>query len=107
MSSIAQKALKALAVLASPFVAYIAYSNWDIHNVSAFCGEIHAGTPLSTLPKLGENYGINTRSLTSGVYDDQQKSWVLFVPAGSTFGDITCDIRYNKGIVISAKMTGE
>ena len=107
MSTTAKKALKVIAVLATPFVAYIAYSYWEIHQISSLCGDIHAGTQFSILPKLAKHRGVDTRWVTGGIYDKDRQSWFTYIPVGTTFGDIGCAVYYNNGVVVSAHMEGQ
>ena len=94
----------ALVLLASPLLLYGAWMWWDIHKVTSFCQDVHPGALLTTLPQLAAEHGISRHWIANGIFDEKQKDWVFFVPAGSTMGDVACSIHHNKVAVVSVQM---
>jgi hypothetical protein len=89
------KPLVVILVVVSPLAAFWAWSWWDVERTERFCGDIRPGTPLSSLPALAEQHGINPRMVKGGVPDDSGKDWILAVPASTTMGDDGCFIHYD------------
>lgn len=80
---------------------------WDVHRLRAFCDEVHAGLPLSTLAEVAQRHSVAPRWVArQGVFDAQSKDWVMFVPAASTMGDVVCAIHHDRAVVVGRSCGG-
>jgi hypothetical protein len=85
-------------------VFYGAWSRWDVGNLKTFCSEIKPGDPLSGLPELAKSYHLNSRWITKGgVFNKSSNTWINYLPAESTMGEIACAIEHDNVVVISSK----
>jgi hypothetical protein len=47
------------------------------------------------------HYGLEQYLLDDdGLYDEKTKTWNIFIPAGTTLGDLTCAIEHNRSVVV-------
>ena len=99
-------AARLVAALILVFFAYGAFVWWDMHEVESFCKEIKVGAPLSILAQLADRYRIDKKVVSDGIFDEKTKSWVLYVPAGTTMGEFGCSIHHNNSVVVSAETYG-
>ncbi len=93
-----------LALLASPLLLYAAWMLWDVHKVKAFCDDVRPGAPLATLAPLAARHGIAAHWINRGVFDDKAHDRVMFVPAGTTLGDLVCAVHHDDTSVVSAEI---
>jgi hypothetical protein len=81
---------------------------WDAYSVTALCKDVQPGTPVETLRALAEKHGVKTAWVKPpGIYSEGEKAWLFFVPVTATFGDVSCMIRHDKSVVLSAQMIGD
>lgn len=90
--------------LAALFIIFVTWNWWEIRQIERFFGEIHKGTAFSSLPNLAEKYGFQRHWVEHGIEEQVGGSWITFVPASSTMGEVACAIRYDKSGVISASI---
>jgi hypothetical protein len=107
MSPALRKAATILGVLAALFAAFLGWAQWTVHKVHVFCGEVHAGMPVSSLPDLAVKHGINPMWAKGGYRGQGDPDWLLAVPAEGTMGDTVCAIHHDQKVVVSARMMGE
>jgi hypothetical protein len=107
MSKIGQRLGAALLIVICISAAPMLWIQWDVHRVESFCGDIHPGMPVSALPALAERHSVDPLWLNHTVKDDAGNDWLTFVPAPSTFGDITCNIHHDTIKVIAADVIGD
>ena len=50
-----------LVLWAMGFCLYVTWSWWENKQLQSFCGEVHPGDSASSLPRLAEKYGFNSR----------------------------------------------
>ena len=87
------------------FLIYLAYYWWDMRQLTAFCGDVKAGTPVSQLSQIANRHGIRSSWLKGdGVFDEEANRWTLYVPAASSVGANVCAIHHNKETVISTEI---
>ena len=105
-SRFAVGAFKVAAAAISPFVIYIAWMRWDIHQVASFCADVKPGATLASLAQIADEQGIHRHWVNAGIFDEVQKDWVFYVPVASTFGEIACAVHHDKSVVVSTRMDG-
>ncbi len=88
------------------FGAFGLWTWWEVRNVRGFCDEVKPGTLVITLSAIAEAHHLNARRVRSSIFDNEKKSWFMFLPAAPTFGDVTCEIEHNKTVVLSSRMSG-
>lgn len=86
------------------FCVYLGWSWWEMSRLNAFCEAVHVGAQFSSLPSLAEKYGFDRRWVQHGIRDGESDSWVVYVPASSSMGEVACTIRYNQVGIISSKI---
>ncbi len=81
---------------------------WDVHSIKAFCAEVQPGLSLSQLASIADRHWVGSPSVERpGIFDEQTRDWVFFVPASLTLGDIVCAIHHDKVSVKSAVLWGD
>jgi hypothetical protein len=94
-------------VLALLFGLVAGWAWWDMHQLRAFCREVRPGVPVSRLPEIAEDHGIERRWVDRhGIADEKAGDWFLPVPAASTMGEVVCAIHHDKTVVRSAAIRG-
>ncbi len=101
------KTAKIVGFLVVLVVAFVGWAQWTVHKVHAFCGEVHAGMQVSSLPELAVKHGINPMYAKGGYRGQGDPDWFIAVPAEGTMGDTVCAIHHNQKVVVSARMSGE
>ena len=85
------------------FLAYLGWSRWELNRLEALCTEIHPGDKVTSLDGIVEKYGFDKKWVEyNPLGGSDGNGQVLFIPAISTFGEITCTIRYTDETVLSA-----
>ena len=81
---------------------YIPFVLWETYQVNQLCAEIKAGMKTKDLPELVEKYGFRRHWVERRGYLDRNGYQNIFVPTGSSVGDLGCEIVLDGDKVISA-----
>ena len=98
--------LKFILVIFILFASFGIWSWWDVRSVHGFCNAVKPGTLVISLSAIAETHHQNTSWLRSSVFDKEKGTWITFVPAKSTFGDVACKIEHDKIVVLSSGLDG-
>jgi hypothetical protein len=89
-----------LAVFITPVLLYIGYFLWDMHRVQQICAQLRPGSPVADIRRIVSHYGLSQYLMDDGLYDKKTKTWDIFIPTGTTLGDLTCAIEHNRTVVV-------
>ena len=97
-----------LIVVIAPILLYGGFVSWDIHRVRQICAVLTPGLPVADIRRVVTRYGLEQYLLgEDGPFDENTKTWNIYVPAGTTLGDITCAIEHDRKVVVRTVMLGD
>jgi hypothetical protein len=97
-----------LVVAIAPILLYGGFISWDIHRVRHVCTALAPGLPVADIRRVVTRYGLDQFLRDDdGLFDEKTKTWNIFIPAGTTLGDVACAIEHNRKVVVRTKMMGE
>lgn len=89
------------------FVAYFVWLRLELNSLEELCTDIQPGDRITALVGVVEEHGFNRKWVQhEHLKDPRGSGYILFIPAASTLGEITCTVRYNDEVVLSAAVEG-
>ncbi len=94
------------------FLAYFAYSEWDMRRVKRICSEIQPGASLTDVRRIVADAGLEkflaapNGAADVGVRNNDSDTWDIMIPAPTTLGDLTCFITHDGKTVIRTEVPG-
>jgi hypothetical protein len=100
--------LSPLLVFVGAIVFYPCFIFWDIHRVRQVCAVLTPGSPVADIRRIVTHYSLGQYLLgDDGLFDEKTKTWNIFIPAGTTLGDVTCAIEHNRKVVVRTLVLGD
>ena len=97
-----------LIVVIAPILLYGGFVSWDIRRVRQICAVLTPGSPVADIRRVVTRYGLEQYLLgDDGLFDENTKTWKIFVPAGTTLGDVVCAIEHDSKVVVRTEMLGD
>ena len=97
-----------LIVVIAPILLSGGFVSWDIHRVRQICAVLTPGSPVADIRRVVTRYGLEQYLLgDDGVFHEKTKTWIIFVPAGTTLGDVACAIEHDRKVVVRTVMLGD
>ena len=99
--------LAAVVAVALPIALYAAYVAWDMRRLQSFCDDIPVGTPIDRIAAIAIDHGIDPKGIIDArTFPEAARDQSMLVAAGSTMGEMSCDIQLDATRVISATVYG-